>query len=43
MIYKIEENILLLIVTNFMKELEVNFRNKYLTILIALLTIVFRV
>ena len=32
MIYKIGENILLLIVTNFIKELEVIFRNKYFTI-----------
>ena len=43
MIYKIVENILLLIVTNFIKELKVNFRNKNFTIFIFYLTIVFRV
>ena len=36
-----EENILLLIVTNFIKELEMIFRNKYLTIFIFYLTILF--
>ena len=43
MIYKIDEKIRLLNVTNFRKELEVNFRNKYFTIFIVCLTIVFRV
>ena len=41
MIFKMEENILLLIVTNFIKELEMIFRNKYLTIFIFYLTILF--
>ena len=34
MIYEIEENVLLLIVTNFIKELKVSFRNKYFAIYI---------
>ena len=43
MIYKTEENILFLILINFIKEVEVNFQNKYFTIFLVYLTIYFRV